>query len=103
MMTLKFDPEKHFLGKLCKRSHDYEKTGKSLRIRKKGTCALCIKQYHQEYQKTEKWKKYLKEYEKKRKDPQKEYQKEHRNKPGNIEKYNQYHREYYHRKKENKS
>lgn len=43
-MTIIFDSEKHFLGKLCRYRHEWENTGKSLRILIKSgyhRCAVC--------------------------------------------------------------
>ncbi|MBD2778660.1 HNH endonuclease [Iningainema tapete] len=43
-MNIIFNPEKHFLGNLCRHNHNWENTGKSLRIRiKSGSnrCAVC--------------------------------------------------------------
>jgi transposase-like protein len=42
-----YDPEKHYLGKLCKRSHDYRGTGQTLRY-KKYVCIACKKLYYLE-------------------------------------------------------
>lgn len=43
MMTgdLGFDESKHYLGKLCPRSHEWRETGKTLRRKTKGKCAGC--------------------------------------------------------------
>jgi hypothetical protein len=49
---MKFDPEKHYLGKLCLRGHEYKNTGKTLRYKKSRGCAACImehKKAHPEY------------------------------------------------------
>ena len=43
-MTIIFDPEKHFLGKLCRHGHEWENTSQSLRIPIKSgyhRCAVC--------------------------------------------------------------
>lgn len=41
-MVLEFDPTRHFLGNLCKRGHDWDGTGKSLRYGEiTGSCAEC--------------------------------------------------------------
>lgn len=37
------DINKYFLGKLCKRGHDHEGTGQSLRIKRDGCCYECAK------------------------------------------------------------
>jgi hypothetical protein len=37
----KFNPEKHYLGTLCKRGHDYEGTGKSIRYKRNRGCVKC--------------------------------------------------------------
>lgn len=47
---IKFNSERHSLGKLCKNSHDWEGTGQSLRSTKKGTCLECTRQYQLKYQ-----------------------------------------------------
>ncbi len=58
-MTIIYDPEKHFLGKLCKHNHDWENSGLSLRFMA-GTkqCVTCSrgqyqtrKEYHKLYNK----------------------------------------------------
>lgn len=38
---MNFDAEKFYLGSLCKRSHDYEGTGKSLRYKSRNDCVKC--------------------------------------------------------------
>jgi len=41
---MKFNPEKHYLGNLCKRGHEWEKSGKSLRYinpYQQGNCIIC--------------------------------------------------------------
>ena len=39
-----FNKSKHYLGTLCKRGHDYEGTGKSLRyVRGERLCIMCVK------------------------------------------------------------
>lgn len=40
-----FDKSKYYLGTLCKRGHDYEGTGKSLRFIKRRGCVDCEKEY----------------------------------------------------------
>lgn len=41
-MNIVFDPEKHFLGKLCRHGHEWENTSKSLRYQKGGRkCVFC--------------------------------------------------------------
>lgn len=53
MTTVSFSPEQHRFGKLCKRGHGYEDTGKSLRFKSNGSCVMCVRessaQYHQEH------------------------------------------------------
>jgi len=44
-----FDESKYYLGTLCKRGHDYEGTGKSLRFIS-GHCTLCFYQRKRVYQ-----------------------------------------------------
>jgi 5-methylcytosine-specific restriction endonuclease McrA len=43
MDILSFDPEKRYLGKLCKYGHDYCGTGKSLRYKYSRDCVECSK------------------------------------------------------------
>ena len=38
---MKFNSDKHYLGTLCKRGHDWEGTGKSLRNKRGRECLLC--------------------------------------------------------------
>lgn len=40
---VKFDPEKHYLGTLCKRGHDWNGTEKSLRYKSHRGCYECQK------------------------------------------------------------
>ena len=42
MAPITFNSNKHILGSLCKRGHEYKNTGKTLRY-KSGTCPLCNK------------------------------------------------------------
>ena len=44
---IKFNPDKHYLGKLCKHGHDYQGTGKSLRYLAgyKHNCVVCQNLY----------------------------------------------------------
>lgn len=43
-MTIKFNPDIHFLGKLCDHNHEWENTGKSLRYKSRHhLCALCVR------------------------------------------------------------
>ena len=39
---MRFDTEKFYLGKLCKRGHDHEDTGKSLRYKSDRDCVECV-------------------------------------------------------------
>lgn len=41
MNNLTFDAEKHYLGKLCCRGHEWELTGKSIRYQKSYGCVVC--------------------------------------------------------------
>jgi len=41
--------DKHYLGTLCKRGHDYRGTGNSLRYKKFRSCVRCSKQQHTKY------------------------------------------------------
>lgn len=36
-----FDPNRYFLGTLCKREHDFEGTGRSLRKKCDNACRAC--------------------------------------------------------------
>lgn len=38
-----FNPDKHFLGSLCKRGHSWQDTGQSLRLIKNRTCLECAR------------------------------------------------------------
>lgn len=49
--------DKHYLGKLCKREHNYQDTGKSLRGLKSRECVECTAFCNREYPKTENGKK----------------------------------------------
>lgn len=44
-----FDTAVFFLGKLCRSSHDWNKTGQSLRYASQGSCVECRKAYLQDY------------------------------------------------------
>ena len=72
-----FDETKYYLGKLCKRGHDYDGTGKSLRYMSHD-CVECIKISGALYQKenAEKLKEYIKNYRKINAEKLKEYRKE---------------------------
>jgi len=59
-----FDPDKYYLGTLCKYGHDYEGTGKSLRSTKNWVCMACRKQYGEKYCQNPEVKKRAKEYQK---------------------------------------
>ena len=65
-----FDETKYYLGKLCKRGHDYDGTGKSLRYMSHN-CVECIKISRALYQKEDAEK--LKEYRKNNADKIKKY------------------------------
>ncbi|MCM0594577.1 MAG: HNH endonuclease [Gloeotrichia echinulata DEX184] len=44
-MNIVFDPEKHFLGKLCRHRHEWENTAQSLRVTDKSgyhRCVICV-------------------------------------------------------------
>jgi hypothetical protein len=71
-----FDETKYYLGKLCKRGHDYDGTGKSLRYMSHN-CVECIKISRALYQKenAEKLKEYRKNYRKENAEKLKEYRK----------------------------
>ena len=44
-MNIIYDPEKHFLGKLCRHDHDWENSGFSLRYKNtKKLCVICVKE-----------------------------------------------------------
>jgi hypothetical protein len=42
---MKFNPEKHYLGTLCKRGHEWEKSGQSLRYIRSTDCIMCGNEY----------------------------------------------------------
>lgn len=46
---IKFKPEKHYLGPLCKNLHDYNETGQSIRYIKTQACAECQKEAMTKY------------------------------------------------------
>lgn len=50
-----FNQEKFYLGKLCKRGHDYDGTGSSLRVNSHHQCLACKRKYEREWS-GEKWK-----------------------------------------------
>jgi len=65
----------YYLGKICKRGHDYEETGKSLKFINGGGCMICNKNRRQslsyklkkyEYKQTDKSKKAQQKYQLKR-------------------------------------
>jgi hypothetical protein len=64
MVMEQFDTEKLYLGKLCKRGHDWNGTEKSLRNRKKSNCVSCVSLQCKEWRKKNSEK--VKLYEKKR-------------------------------------
>lgn len=47
MIPASFDPAKHYFGSVCKRNHDYDGQGKSLRYRRDGTCVQCQRERDQ--------------------------------------------------------
>ena len=49
---MKFDPSKHYLGTLCKRGHEWENSGKSLRHLKSKNCIECTKIWNKLYART---------------------------------------------------
>ncbi len=51
-MNIVFDPEKHFLGKLCCHGHEWNLTGKSLRYRKTKVCVVCNQEQNQKRDRT---------------------------------------------------
>ena len=46
---IKFNPDKHYLGPLCKNKHDYNGTGQSIRYIKTMACAECQKRAMTKY------------------------------------------------------
>ena len=78
-----FDETKYYLGKLCKRGHDYDGTGKSLRYMSHN-CVECIKNYRKEN--ADKLKEYIKNYRKENPEKLKEYRK---NNADKIKKYSE--------------
>lgn len=64
MSILSFDPEKYFLGKLCKYAHTWNGTDQSLRNHSSRSCYECCKIATKNWrqQNTEKIKEYRKEY-----------------------------------------
>ena len=81
-----FDETKYYLGKLCKRGHDYDGTGKSLRYMSHN-CVECIKNYRKEN--ADKLKEYIKNYRKENPEKLKEYRK------NNADKAKEYSKEYH--------
>lgn len=48
-MNIIYDPEKHFLGKLCRHDHDWENSGFSLRAINSKQCVICQKESLKKY------------------------------------------------------
>ena len=108
-------PDNKYLGSLCKRGHDYEGTGKSLRYAS-GECFKCQherrveyfhkpqnkkhqQEYNREYRQRPESKERHREYVQKPEvvERQREYQREWRRKPENKEYHRKYSRKYYHK------
>ena len=70
--------DKTYLGSLCKREHDYENTGQSLRFRAGCNCVQC----QHDYQRSDDFRAYMKIYRQKEshKKYNREYQREYRKK-----------------------
>jgi hypothetical protein len=47
---MKFNPNKHYLGTLCKRGHEWEASGQSLRYTKKNYCVICACEHSVKWQ-----------------------------------------------------
>ena len=62
---VKFNPEYHYLGTLCKRGHNWENTGKSPRWNSGHACLICAKLRSQRPDERQKRRDYQKEYRKK--------------------------------------
>jgi|LGVF01.1.fsa_nt_gb 5-methylcytosine-specific restriction endonuclease McrA len=57
-----FDIDIQYVGVLCKRGHDYNSTGKSLRYRANNTCVVCAAGHSRKHSKTDKAKARQKAY-----------------------------------------
>jgi 5-methylcytosine-specific restriction endonuclease McrA len=95
-----FDASKFKLGSLCKREHDYEGTGMSLRRKNGSTCHECSREYQKEYYKENK--EYCSEYNKKYHEANKEYWKDYheKNKEKNKEQKRRHQKRYHEANKE---
>jgi len=62
MRIIAFDPEKHFLGRLCKYGHDYQNTSQSARYICSGECVVCILERQERYRDTPKRKEVVLRY-----------------------------------------
>jgi len=85
---MEFNPEKHYLGKLCLHGHDYQGTGKSVRTkRSKHGCCACAARYNKKYIKSDKGIKMLKRIraQPEHKAKSRAYYKKHMAMPGNKE------------------
>lgn len=53
MVSISFDPSKHRLGRLCKRGHAHDDTGKTVRYQANGSCVACSQlssaKYHEDH------------------------------------------------------
>lgn len=93
-MNIVHDPGKHFLGKLCKYNHDWENSGFSLRLINSKHCAICRKEYYQNYRQenSDKLKEYHQNYRQENGDKLKEY---HQNySKGNTDRLKEYQQNY---------
>ena len=52
LLSRGYNPEVLYLGTLCRRNHDFEKTGCSVRNRKHGYCYLCSKLVQEQHRET---------------------------------------------------
>ena len=93
-----FDETKYYLGKLCKRGHDYDGTGKSLMLVSIRGCRVCKKESMSKYLLTHKESE--KKHRLKNKDKKKEYLKKYYME--NKERSSEYAKEYYLKNKDKK-
>jgi hypothetical protein len=77
---MKFNPDKHYLGTLCKRGHEWEKSGKSLRYKSIRTCFQCNQIKNKKQVENKYFKKYYIENKKKLSNQQKKNRKKNKHK-----------------------
>lgn len=96
MNNLPFDESKYRLGSLCKRGHNWNETGQSLRYKGDYSCVECSKLKAQEYEKRNREKRNQRHREWKEKNPEKwkAAQEKYWSKPDSLAKRAEYNRQY---------